>query len=561
MGPAFALALSLLIGVPVAYLAATSFQAAGGGWTLGNYVELLSDPSMVRPFVLTMWISAAVAVACLLVAAPLGWLCARTDLPFRRLIRGLVIASFVTPPFVGAIAWEILAAPNAGLLNQWYRSLFHLERSVHLFNIYSIGGLIFVNFLYTFPIVFVLIHTALERIPADMEEASANLGARTLTTLTRITFPLIVPALTAGAIVSFLQSMTVFGSAAIITLPAGFHTMTTRIWSLFQFPPKPGLAAAAALPMIGISAGLLWTQQRFMGRRSYAVLEGKGGRRRQTRLGWWRWPALSLGAMVLACSIFFPYAALVKAAIARVVTEPLGPDNLTLKHVTFVFGGLSETRQALEHTFVLGLGAATIGLVVATIVGYFSVRRAVWGAGALRFIATTPLAIPSIVLGVGLFLAYTRPPVILYGTLWILLLAYVTIELPGAFLQIEAGLRTVDPDLENAGRTLGVRRMRVLWDVTLPLLRGGIVACWCFVFIGAIREISASIMLFTAQTNVVSVLIYDLNESGDIGDIAVLSIALLLVSFAVVGLAIRLGAKERGSAEMISGSSTSLSRA
>lgn len=227
--------------LPVGWLVVTSFYGPNG-LTLANYVTLATDASMIRPLVITLASSAVVAIACVAVAVPMGWCVARTDMPMRRLVRVLVMASLVTPPFLGAIAWELLAAPNTGFLNQGARLLFGLDRSVHPFNIYTVAGLTFVNFLYTFPYVFILVANALERIPADIEDASSILGAGGWQTAWRITLPLILPAILAGVLVAFLQSMTVFGSAAIITLPAGFHTMTTRIWSLFQFPPKPGLA-------------------------------------------------------------------------------------------------------------------------------------------------------------------------------------------------------------------------------------------------------------------------------------------------------------------------------
>src|SRR5215207_8848766 len=206
--------------------------------------RLFSDPIFVDPLITTVIIATSASVICCAAAAPMGWLVARTDMPLRGAVRILVTASFVTPPFLGAIAWELLAAPNSGLLNKAYRALTGAGMDEVLFNIYSLGGLIFVISCYTFPYVFVLIANALDRIPGDLEDASSILGGNTWTTARRITIPLALPALLAGALVAFLQAMTLFGSPAILALPAGFHTMTTKIWSLFQYPPKPELAAA-----------------------------------------------------------------------------------------------------------------------------------------------------------------------------------------------------------------------------------------------------------------------------------------------------------------------------
>lgn len=533
-----ALALVVMVVLPVGWLVVTSVSGAHG-FTLENYVTLFTDVTMIRPFVITLASSAAVAVACVLVAVPMGWCVARTDMPLRRLVRILVMASLVTPPFLGAIAWELLAAPNTGFLNQLARAAFHLDRSVHPFNVYSVAGLTFVNFLYTFPYAFVFVANALERIPADLEDASAILGARPAQTAWRVTLPLVLPAILAGALIAFLQSMTVFGSAAVLTLPAGFHTMTTRIWSLFQFPPKPALAAAASMPMLLLTLGLLRAQQLVLGRKGYALVGGKGARRTMARLGAWKWAALAFCGLVLLNAIVLPYGALLDAAFVKIAPAVPSFANLTLAHVHFVFVELDATPVALRNTMILAFGAATVATALALVVGYLVARRAVTGWNVLSFLASAPIAIPSIVLGVGLFLAYTRPPLLLFGTLWIMLIAFVTIEFPAAYQQLTAVAASIHPELEEAARLLGATPLRVLRDVTAPLMRSGIVAAWCFVFIGAIREISAAILLFTAPTRTIAVVIYDLNESGDTGSIAVLGLLLMAVTFAVLALANR----------------------
>src|SRR3989475_2111402 len=224
----------------------------------------------------------------------MSWLVARTDMPLRRTVRLLVTASFVTPPFLGAIAWELLAAPNSGLLNKIYRAMTGAQQDEHLFNIYSLPGLIFVISCYTFPYVFVLVANSLDRIPGELEDASAILGGTAWITARRVTIPLVLPALLAGALVAFLQAMTLFGSPAILALPAGFHTMTTKIWSLFQYPPKPQLAAAASLPLLGVTVVLLRVQYPGLGRRGYEVVRAKRGQACPRDLGPVRWAALAL---------------------------------------------------------------------------------------------------------------------------------------------------------------------------------------------------------------------------------------------------------------------------
>src|SRR5262244_573956 len=534
---AFALVLCLLIVLPLSWLLVFSVTDQKGAFTLGNFYRLFTESSFYEPFVTTFILATSSAFICCAVAAPMGWLVARTDLPFSGVIRALVTASFVTPPFLGAIAWELLAAPNSGLLNKLARHWFGMATDQHLFNIYSLAGVIFVISCYTFPYVFVLVANSLDRTPGELEDASSILGGGRWYTARRVTIPLVLPALLAGALVAFLQAMTLFGSPAILALPAGFHTMTTKIWSLFQFPPKPELAAAASLPLLVLTVILLRTEHMILGRRGYSVLGGKYGAPRIIPLHGWRWPAFALCLLVLLNPVFLPYAALFNAAFSPVASTFLTTQNFTLHNVHFVLFELSAASLALKNTVILGTATATIGTVIALVVAYVTARQAVAGWRVLGFLATAPIAIPGIVLGVGLFLSYTRPPFVLYGTLWILLLAFLTLSLPAAYQQMQSAFRAIHPELEDASRILGATRLRALWQITAPLLRTSVIATWCFIFVGVIRELSAAIMLFTSETKVLSVLIYDLNESGDLAAIAVLGLLMLVLTFGIVALA------------------------
>ena len=534
---AFAVVLFALIVMPLSWLVYYAFTDGKGAFTVGNFERLVSDAAYVDPLLTTFALATLAALICCAVAAPMGWLVARTDMPLRRTVRILVTASFVTPPFLGAIAWELLAAPNSGLLNQLYREISGVPSDVHLLNIYSFAGLVFVISCYTFPYVFVLVANALDRTPGDLEDASAILGARPWDTALRITIPLALPAVLAGALVAFLQAMTLFGSPAILAMPAGFHTMTTKIWSLFQFPPKPELAAAASLPLLILTVILLRAEHMVLGRRGYSVVGGKNSEPRIVRLGRWRWPLLAVALTVLMCPVFLPYFALLNASFSKVASHLVWFNNFTLQNLHFVFFELSATPLALRNTFILGIMAATAGTILALVIAYVTARQAVAGYRALGFLATAPVAIPGIVLGVGLFFSYTRPPFVLYGTLWILLIAFVTLAMPAAYQQLQSAFRSVHPELEDASRILGASRLRSLWQITAPLLRTSVIATWCFIFVGVIRELSAAIMLFTSETKVLSVLIYDLNESGDLAAIAVLGLLMLVITFTIVALA------------------------
>src|SRR3979409_727945 len=481
--------LIILIVMPLSWLAVYSVTDRGNHLTLKNFITLFTDPDFLDPLLTTAIIATTSAAVCCIVAAPMGWLVSRTDMPGRQFIRSLVTASFVTPPFLGAVAWELLAAPNSGLLNQFYRFMTGAASDEHLFNIYSMTGIIFVISCYTFPVRFVLVANAPDNMPGELEDASAILGGKAWTTARRVTIPLALPALVAGALVAFLQAMTLFGSPAILALPAGFHTMTTKIWSLFQYPPKLELAAAAAVPLLLLTIVLLQAQKFILGRRGYSVVGGKYGAPRRVELKAWRWAALAFCLLILLNPVFLPYFALFNAAFSPNATTLVTPASFTLHNIVFVFTELSSPQFALKNTVILGAATATIGTVLALVIAYVTTRRVVAGSRVLGFLATAPIAVPGIVLGVGLFLSYTRPPFVLYGTLWILLIAFLTISLPSAYQQLQAAFATIHPELEDASRILGATRLQSLRQITAPLLRTGVVVTWGFIFTGVRREV------------------------------------------------------------------------
>jgi iron(III) transport system permease protein len=525
-----AAALAMLILLPLGWLAYMSVRS-DTGVTLAHYARVLGDPPLQKALwntlVLAFW-SGLVALA---IGAPMAWLTARTDLPGRRAIQHLVMASFVTPPFLGAFAWVMLAGPNAGYLNRIYRELTGAVEP--LVNIFSMPGLIFVVAIYTFPYVYIMIANTLGLIASDLEDAASILGAGRFQVARTITLPMVLPAVLSGFILAVLQALALFGSPAILALPAGFHTVTTQLWAFFQYPPRVELAAAFSIPLLLATALLLLVQKRLLGRRGYAAVGGKGAQRRVIRLGPWRYPALAGCLLVLAAAVFLPYGILLKAAFSRAWAQPLTADNFTLENWSFTFL-YSTTQSAIVNTIELGVLTACVGAALATLLAYVTNRRLIVGHQVLAFLVLAPVVIPGVVLAVALFVAYSRPPFLLYGTLWILFLAYLTKELPVGYSQSDATLRGIHPELEEAGRILGAGRFRVLREITAPLARSGIIATWCFVFIGVIRELSASIILFTPNTKVMSVVIFDLKEEGQFGAIAVLGIFMLVMTLVTV---------------------------
>src|SRR5438270_3540799 len=306
--------------LPLGWLGWLSVSGEHGA-TLAHYRDVFTDLALRKALWNTIVLAFWVGLVSVALGAPLAWLTARTDVPGRGLIRGLVLASFVTPPFLGAFAWVMLAGPNAGILNTLWRSVTGAEEP--LLNIFTMPGLVFVVTIYTFPYVYIMIANTLALIASDLEEAAAILGAGRLTVARTVTLPMAAPALLSGFILSVLQALALFGSPAILSLPAGFHTITTQIWTFFQFPPKTEMAAAFSMPLLLATALLLLVQKRLLGRRGYAAVGGKGGQRRTIPLGPWRWPSLLAVLAVMACPIFLPYAVLAKASVSRAWAQPL----------------------------------------------------------------------------------------------------------------------------------------------------------------------------------------------------------------------------------------------
>lgn len=514
------------------------------GVTLVHYAAAFAPAIHRGPILNSFVLAASVGVLSVALGLPIAWALARTSMPLCGLVRALVVAAFVTPSFLGAMAWIILAGPNAGLLNMAFRAL--TGGQAPLVNIFSMGGLIFVVTLSTVPIVVIMAVGALQALTPDMEEAARIAGANPLAVARTITLPLIAPAILGAFLLAVLEALVLFGAPAMIAIPARFHVMTTQLWTFFQYPPKIEVAAAYALPLMAVAAGLLWIQRRLLGRRGYATATGREGRALPMDRGPWDWALLGLSLLYVTCAILLPYGALLMAALSKAWGQSFTPANWTLANFHFVLFEYDPTRSAIVNTLELSAVTATAGALLAAALAYAAGRRLVRGAGALAALASVPLAIPGIVLAVGLFIVYTRPPLALYGTVWILFVAYLTKYLPVAYTANRAAVFGVHVSLEEAARTLGGTRWAAFRDVALPLMRPGLASAWLLVFLPALRELSSAILLFTANSRVVSVVIYELYEEGRWEAVSTLGVLLLALTLAILAATHRLLGRRLG---------------
>ncbi|MEE9276569.1 MAG: iron ABC transporter permease [bacterium] len=531
------LVLLYLVSLPLFYLAKESFllpEEEGGGWTLNNFIVAFSEAEHYIPIFWTLIISALVGVFGLIVGAVMAWCVSRTDIPYPNFIRNSVLMSFVTPPFLGAIAWIFLAGPRQGWVNLIFRFITGAGDESHLVNIFSVPGVVFAMTLYTFPLVFIVVLAGLNNISSDVEDAANIAGSGTLSTMMNIILPLALPALFAGLIMALLEAMILFGIPAILALPANTNVMTTQLRAfMFSEDDMTGVAAAYSLPMLVSAFLLVYMRRHVLGRRGFATIGGKGGQRRPQKLGAWRIPVFLLCMTPIVCAIFLPYFMFVTTSFLKNIGQGLALSNLTLEHYDFILNN-DAVHVSFRNTFILAIMAATAATVIASVSAYITQRRLVRGHEYLSFLATAPIGIPGIVLAVGLFVAYTQGPLLLYGTIWIMMLAYLTKYMPLAFQTSNSSLMNIHVELEESCRILGANRIQVFKDVTIPLFKVGLIASWILVFMPSLRELSSSILLWTSDTKVISVVIIDFYEEALLGPISAIAVVLLLITLVMV---------------------------
>ena len=531
--------LAALVLNPVLRLLLTSFEVPEGtDWTLINYVTAYSHPRYLKALTNSLLLGLAVSLLTLVLALPMAWAVSRTDMPGKRIVRVLVLGAFITPPYLGAIGWILLAGPNAGWLNRIATALTGLEQGP--FNIYTFTGLTFVIAIYSYPYLFIFVSNALDLVSSEMEDAANIIGAGTLRTTLRVTLPLVLPAILGGLIITFLEAIALFGSPALIALPARFGVVTTQLWQFFSSPSRVEVAAAYSMPLLFVTVALFLVQQRLVRRRGFMTQSGKGGERRIIRLGRWRWVMFGYTAFVLSLSVLLPYAALAQAGLAKAWGRGLEWDNWTLDNFRYLLFEHTMARGAVANSFMFAGASACIAVALAVGIALIVVRKLLPFGRVLSLLAMVPFVIPGIVLAIGFYAAYAPPPFALYNTALILILAFTTRFLPIAYANAEAAMRSLNPEMEDAARILGGSWFTTLRRVILPLLKGGLVASWLLVFIPATRELSTAIFLYGPDTRTMSVLLFDMSEEGRFEILAAFGLLLLLATITIVALGYRL---------------------
>ncbi|MCA6112240.1 ABC transporter permease [Bradyrhizobium cenepequi] len=524
---------------PILRLIVSSLQQADTGrFTLENYRAAYGNIRHLQALLNSLELGVGVALLASCFAVPLAWAISRTDMPGKPFIRLMVFAAFVTPPYLGAIGWILLAGPNSGWLNKAWLALTGADHGI--FNIYSMAGLILVVAVTSFPYTFVFTSSALDLVSSEMEDAANILGSRTLRTTLRVTLPLVTPAIIGGIIISFLEAIALFGAPALIALPARFNVVSTQLWQFFEYPVRIEEAAAYSIPLLAITVLMFWLQRRILGRRGYASVSGKGGERRMIALGPWRWVMFGYALLVCALSVFLPMIVLLQAAFAKAWGRGFSLDNLTLHNFYYLLVEQTQAKQTILNTFVYAGVTAVAAVSLSLAIAYVVSRKLVPWSNVLGFLCIAPFVIPGIVLAIGFYAAYASPPLALYGTATILILGFTTRFLPIAYTSSAAGLRSINPEMEEAVRILGGSRFLAIRRVLIPLLKKSLAGAWILVFIPATRELSSAIFLVGPNTRVISVMLFDLSEEGNFEVLAALGVILLIATIVIAAIGSKL---------------------
>jgi iron(III) transport system permease protein len=525
-------AVIILIVFPLVRLFKGSIITPEGELTFIYFQNILKDRALLEAFRNSMVIAIGATLISLLTGVPMAWAVSRTDIPLKGFIRNFTTVSMVTPPFLGAIAWVFLLGPGAGKFNLFFRFLFNTDAT--LFNIFSIAGITFVISMYAYPFVFLYTTSALDNMDANLEDAANILGSNKWKTLYKITLPLIAPAIISGAILSFLEALALFGVPAVLGMSRGIFTLTTRIYQLFNYPPDYEQGAAMAIPLIIITGVLLIFQFLYLRKKQFTIVSGKSSQPTLIRLGMAKWPILGYCLLVISLSVIIPYFMLLIISLSKIWGAPLTLSNLTLENYDFIIFRYSLSQRSFLNSTFLSFLSATIAVFLGLIITIYIKRTENIGRRFLHYMMILPFAIPGIAMAVAFLWAYIRPPFNLYGTIWILLVAYIARRIPLCYMNCSDAMTQINFELEESARILGASWFKTILNITIPLLKLSLVSGWMLVFITSFRELSASILLYSPNSEVIAVTIMALFEEGEFEALAALSIIILAITLVFI---------------------------
>lgn len=545
--PIFAVAFALwLVIVPLIFLVIFSFRLGTpwqpGGFTLQHYLNAYSDPQVYTMFLNTAVLAAASTFLSLIIAIIFAFLTERTDMPFRNVAWGLMLVPMAVPGILFAISWVFLLSPKIGLINVWLRallSLFGIEMSEGPLNIYSLWGMVFLEGIRGATTIFLIIVGSFRAMDPNLEEAARVSGASNRITFFRIFIPLLVPALFAAGMYSFMNNLEALEIPIIIGFPAGIYVFPTYIYFSTQrfMPPQYGLSAALGATFLVVSIILVYWYLRVAGQTDrFTTITGKGYRPRLVSLGKWRIPAFCAFLLYFILTIAAPTFILLWRSLLRFYSTPSWPAlaQLTLKNYWEVF---SEERilLALINTIIVGLTTATLTMFLSLIIAWVVIRGRFKGRLFLDGLTFLPHAIPGVVIGIALIFLYLNPPLSylpVYGTNWIIILGLSIGYIAFGTRTMNAAVAQLHSELEEAGKVSGAEWTVVMRRIIFPLLLPAFVSGWIWIASHSLRSFSIPLILSSKNSIVLSVIMWDLWNNGRAGPTAALGVLL------IIGLAI-----------------------
>ena len=506
--------------------------------SLDNFVSVLGNANVHHALANSLIACTGGTALAVAIGLAFSWIVVRTNTPFRGFLGAASLVPLFVPPLVAGVAWSILGSPKSGLLNTMMKWM-GLDWRIDL---YSMAGLIVVFGMYYAPYVYMFTASALRNMDPSLEEAAEVAGVGPVRTLFTVTFPLIAPAIISGMLLSFIVMLGIYGIPAVLGAPANISVLTTYIFKLTNWsPPLYSTAAAVAIILMVVTGALVLLQQGVLAGRSFITVAGKAFRPRALDLGPWRWLTLALALLYLFVVVVLPMLALIVAAFRRFLFIPDAASLFDMRHYSLVhFESIFDnplTMRSIWNTMEVGLVTAVLGGLLAFAIGYTVHRGSVPGRRAIDLVATLPVAIPGLVIGVAYLWAWIGLPGGLYGTIWILALAFIARFIPDTMKALSTSFLQIHRELEEAAWVCGRGRLGTIRSIVLPLARPGTIAAMTLLFILAIRELGSSLFLYTSDTTVMAVLLLDYYEGGNTGKTAAFSLVQTALLAVLIGVA------------------------
>jgi len=500
-----------------------------GALDISNYKEVYGKAVNWKALTNTVQVSIVVMIASVIITFPLAWLVGRTDLPFKKFFRTVLVASYMIPPYVGAIAWVQLLNPSVGYLNNVFKSLFGLSQAP--FNIYTIGGLAWVLTLFYSPFAFITISRAMEKMDPTLEEAARISGSSPLKTLWDVTLPLMMPAIVAGGLLVFISAASCFGIPAIVGMPGNIEVMTTRIVTFVYMGDAKGIrdATALAVSMMIIANGLLFFMSWMLSHKDYTTISGKSTRPTMVELGKWKWLALAFVGGYAFIAVILPLGSIVMTSFLVSMSKGIELSNFGIDAWIPVITS-EQYLDSIWRSLGYGFIAACIGTVLALFVAYLSVKTKITGRSIPDLLVVLGGSTPSIVISLALIITFSgNYGLNIYSTMWIIIVSYLVKYMTMSVRTIAASLSQVHISLEEAALNSGASWIRTCKDIIIPLVAPSIIAGWFLIFMPSFYELTMSNLLYGADTKTIGVLLYELQTYADTQNASVLSVIILII--------------------------------